>query len=119
MWGVAAPRDGWPCPKRPSCSEPTPGRKSAMSFALASGQPEAPQGRDGSGGAIRIQAVRIQLYLSQAFVLPGSPLTDTCTPPSWWEYLCLSLLQGADSRGAARGHYPHRVGLQNWTPPRR
>lgn len=71
VWGVAAPRDGWPCPKPPSCSEPTPGHNPAMSFALASSQPEAPQGRDGSGGAIWIQAVRLQLYLSQAFVFPA------------------------------------------------
>lgn len=39
---------GWPCPKTPSCSEPSPAHSPARSFAPASGQPEALQGRGGS-----------------------------------------------------------------------
>lgn len=39
---------GWPWPKTRSCSEPSPAHNPAMSFAPASGQPEALQGRDGS-----------------------------------------------------------------------
>lgn len=51
--GATAPHwwcGGWPCPKPPSCSEPSPAHNPVTSFAPASSQAEAPQGRDGSRG---------------------------------------------------------------------